>query len=345
MTKVSVSNRIGNMRQWLKAAAFKTPLGTYVFYEIRRLREKLALARYSDLEYITRTYRERFGREINLKDPQTYTEKLQWLKLFYRDADMPVCSDKFEVREYLTTRGYGYLLNELIGVYEDAEEIDFESLPKKFVAKASHGSSWNLICTDKGAIQWRTWKRTMNAWLKLNLYVFGREWNYKEQHPRIVIEKFLEQDPLIDYKFMCFNGEPRFIQINNDMDGEHYVDFYDLDWNRQQMTYETYRMSDHVLEKPPLLQEMICLARELSAPFPFVRVDFYNIEHEIIFGEITFFPGGGLKPLVSTGRDYDALVGAFLRLPDPNHNLDILAKVRAGEDLGRSLEASRQSLQ
>lgn len=336
---MSGSNRIGMMRQWLRAAAFKTPIGTYLFYEIRRFREKLALARYSDFEYIARTYRERFGREINLKYPQTYTEKLQWLKLFYRDPDMPVCSDKFEVREYLAARGYGYLLNDLIGVYESAGDIDFESLPQKFVAKASHGSSWNLICTDKGAIRWSTWKRTMNAWMKLNLYVFGREWNYKEQHPRIVIEKFLEQEPLIDYKFMCFNGQPKYIQINNDRGNAHYVDFYDLEWNKQEVTYEGYRTSSHVLDKPQSLEEMIRLAKELSSPFPFARVDFYNIGSAIIFGEITFFPGGGLTPLVPAGRDYDGWFGTFIQLPDANHNLALLASIHADSASSDSPEA------
>lgn len=334
MNKPNFLKLLGQWRSALKTLAFKSPLGTYIFYRTRVLRERIALASYGDLDYIKATYKKRFGRAIDLRHPQTYTEKLQWLKLFYRNADMPVCSDKFVVRDYLTQRGYGHLLNELIGVYENADEIDFAALPQKFVAKATHGSSWNLICTDKRTLNWPAWKRIMNSWLRLNLYVFGREWNYKDQHPRIVIERFIEQDPLIDYKFMCFNGKPKYIQINNDRDGKHYVDFYDLAWNKQQVTYESYQVSNHVLDKPPRLADMIQLAKELSEPFPFARVDFYNLDSRIIFGEITFFPGGGLWPLVPVDGNHDITFGEHIQLPAPNHNLELYREIHGAGDIG-----------
>lgn len=334
MSKPNFLKLLGQWRSGFKTLAFKSPFGIYVFYRIRVLRERIALASCSDLDFIKATYRKRFGRDINLKEPQTYTEKLQWLKLFYRNADMPVCSDKYVVRDYLTQRGYGHLLNELIGVYESADEIDFYALPQKFVAKATHGSSWNLICMDKHTLNWPAWKRIMNSWLSLNLYVFGREWNYKDQHPRIVIEKFIEQDPLIDYKFMCFNGQPKYIQINNDRDGKHYVDFYDLDWNKQKVTYASYQASNHILDKPPLLVDMIQLAKELSAPFPFARVDFYNPDSRIIFGEITFFPGGGLWPLIPADENHDATFGSYIQLPAPNHNLELYREIQGAGDVG-----------
>jgi len=301
--------------------------GTLLFYRLRVIREKLALARYDDVSYFKSTYKKRFGRDINLRNPQTYTEKLQWLKLFYRNADIPVCSDKYAVREYLKDRGYGYLLNGLIGLYNDANEIDFDSLPDRFVAKAVHGSGWNLICKDKSVLDWSAWKRIMNSWLKLNLYVFGREWNYKDIHPKIVVENFINHEPLIDYKFMCFNGEPKFIQINNDYEGKHYVDFYDMNWEKADFTYRYYTRSNHLLEKPTRLNDMIKLARELSKPFPFIRVDFYNFGNEIIFGEMTYFPGGGLLPLVPVENNYDDSLGAWLTLPPPNHNMDLYKKL------------------
>lgn len=327
--KLNYSPNFVAFKTSLKKSAFRTPVGKLIFYKIRVVREKISLARYSDFEYIATTYEQRFGREINLSSPQTYTEKLQWLKLFYRHPDMPKCSDKFEVRDYLSERGYAGLLNELVGVYDNANQIDFASLPQKFVAKASHGSGWNLICKDKASLDWKSSKRIMNAWLKLNLYVFGREWNYRDQVPRIVVEKFLEQDPLIDYKFMCFNGQPKYIQINNDKDGVHYVDFYDTAWTKLDVTYEQYKASEHYLEKPPLFDKMIQLAQELSAPFPFARIDFYNPDDAtILFGEITFFPGGGLLPLVPVEKNVDAMFGSSLRLPEPNFNLQLYRDLR-----------------
>ena len=224
-----------------------------------------------------------------LKDPKTYTEKLQWLKLFYRNDKMPICTDKYEVHEYLTKLGYKHLLNDIIGVYKNANDIDFESLPKRFVAKTTNGCGSNLICKNKSGLKWKKWKKIMNSWLKLNLYAFGREWNYKDISPRIIIEKLIDHEPLTDYKFMCFNGEPHFLQINNDREGVHYVDFYDINWNRVAFTYKKFIKSNHVLSLPPQFNEMKELARKLSAPFPYVRVDFYNLPDKIIFGELDFF--------------------------------------------------------
>jgi hypothetical protein len=308
----------------LRKYLFNSPHGMLFFYKIRVLREKLALARYSDYEYVKNTYKKRFNKEIDLKDPKCYTEKLQWLKLFYRDMNMTICADKYAVREYIENKGLKNLLNTLIGVYENVEDINFENLPNKFVAKATHGSSWNLICKNKDDLNWKVWKKILKSWLNLNHYVFGREWNYKNIRPRIIIEKFIEYEPLIDYKFMCFNGEPKYIQINNDYQGMHYVDFYDINLKKVDFTYKNYQMSNRTIEKPAGFEEMIRLAKFLSKDFPYVRVDFYNQGKEIIFGEMTFFPGGGLLPLVPVNNQYDRLLGDLIVLPSPNYNLEIL---------------------
>ena len=313
----------------LRKKLFSSYGGQVFFYKIRRVREKLCLARYSDYEYIQKIAKERFGREKDLADPKTFTEKLQWLKLFYRDEKMPICSDKYRVREYLKECGLEHLGNEVLGVYDDARKIDFDKLPEKFVAKANHGSGWNLICKDKAGLDKKGCVRLMNEWLKLNLYVFGREWNYKDIEPRIVVEKFIEYEPLNDYKFMCFNGEPLYMQLNNDYQGTHYVDFYELDgWKHLPFSYGSYRISDRVIEKPPMYDKMFELARQLSKPFPFVRVDFYNYDDVVILGELTFFPGGGLWPLNPVETGYDETLGEKLRLPAPNHNLELLAKLK-----------------
>ncbi len=320
---------MSDYKENIKQIASKSVYGKLLYSRMRAILEKIILLRLSDYEYVKSTFKKRFGREIDLKNPKTYTEKLQWLKLFYRDDTMPICTDKYEVHNYLTELGYSHLLNELYGVYDDAKDIDFDKLPKSFVVKTTHGCSYNLICKNKDDLNWGKWVKLINSWLKLKVHAFGREWNYEAIKPRIIVEKFIDQQPLIDYKFMCFNGEPRYLQINNDKDGVHYVDFYDISWSRVDFTYEKFTKSNHVLPKPAQFEKMKALARELSAPFPYVRVDFYNPPNRIIFGEFTYFPGSGLLPLVPVKNNYDATLGAHITLPEPNNNLDIYKAINS----------------
>lgn len=318
-----------SIKKVVKQRLMDSTKGQLLFYKFRVLREKMIMKK-SDIEYIETVYAQRFGNEINLKNPQTLSEKLQWLKLFYRDERMPICSDKYEIHSYLDSIGYGYLGNKVIGVYDDAQEIDFEVLPKKFVAKATHGSGWNLICKNKDDLNWNDTVKIMNSWLKLNLFAFGREWNYKEIKPRIVVEEFIEHEPLNDYKFMCYNGEPLYMQLNNDYEGHHYVDFYDLKtWEHLPVTYSSYKLSERHIEKPEQFDKMMDLARELSKPFPFVRVDFYSFDNTILLGELTFFPAGGLRPFLPIEKGYNEFLGRPLELPKPNHNLDLYEKITA----------------
>lgn len=313
-----------------KLALMSSSKGKILFYKIRVLREKYIMATKNDETYIREVFAQRFGREINLKDPKTLSEKLQWLKLFYRDDRLPICSDKFEVHNYLESIGYGYLGNKVIGVYENAKDIDYNSLPNKFVAKATHGSGWNLIVKNKNDINWNDSVKLMNSWLKLNLFAFGREWNYKDIKPRIVVEEFINHEPLNDYKFMCYNGEPLYMQLNNDFNGKHYVDFYDLKtWEHIPATYSDYKFSERTIEKPEQFDKMMELARELSKPFPFVRVDFYSFDDTILLGELTFFPAGGLRPFLPRGYGFNELMGKQLKLPEPNYNLSLYKKINS----------------
>lgn len=318
---------MSHIKELVKQKASKSGYGNLLYSRVRVVLERMALARVSDESYIRNTYKKRFGREIDLKNPKTYTEKLQWMKLFYRNDKMPICTDKYAVHQYLRHNGHGNLLNEIIGVYKSAEDIDFEALPNKFVAKTTHGCGQNLICKNKRDLDWNKWKKIMDSWLKLNVYAFGREWNYDNIPPRIIVEKFIEHEPLIDYKFMCFNGEPRFLQINNDFDGKHYVDFYDINWDKVDFTYKKFTQSNTIVSAPPQFEQMFETAKNMSRVFPFVRVDFYNPPDKIVFGELTFFPGSGLLPLVPTENNYDELLGSYLELPTPNHNLELLAEI------------------
>lgn len=320
------------LKKIVKRNLLNSDSGTLIFYKIRVIRERLALTLMDDYTYVKKSYKKRRGIEIDLKNPKTISEKLQWLKLFYRNENMPTCSDKYDIRLYLQKYGYQHLLNEVIAVYETPKEIDnidVNVLPKSFVAKATHGSGWNLICEDKDALDWDMWKKIFKKWMTLNLYVFGREWNYKALKPKIIIERFIDEHPLNDYKFMCFNGEPKIVQVNSDVNEVRYMDFYDLEWNRLGIMYESYNQANHFVSKPEQFDEMMKIARDLSQEFPYVRVDFYNYDGKIILGELTFFPVGGLKPIVPETEKYEHLLGSYLKLPEPNHNIELYIKINA----------------
>lgn len=321
-------SRIRKIKKKLKKSLWGSHGGKIFYYRLHRLREAISKTFTSDRRYLERAFRRHLHRELDLSNPQTFTEKMQWLKLFYRHPDMPRCSDKYEVQNYLRERGYGEQCNEILGVYKDTKEIDYESLPLRFVAKANHGSGWNLICKDKFSLDWKSELRVMKQWLKMNLYILGREWNYETIPPRIVIEKFLEHEPLNDYKVMCFNGKPLYIQLNNDRDGVHYLDFYEIEsWKRVPFTYDGYNTSDWTLEKPPLFDRMMEIATDLSKDFPFIRVDFYNYDDVLLIGELTFFPAGGLRQPMPVESGYDLIMGRDLQLPEPNHNLELYHKI------------------
>ena len=312
-------------RDWI----FESYNRIHWFYVYRRFREYVANRTVTDYQYIEKEYAKRYGRSINLIDPHTFCEKLQWLKLFYRNDLMPVCSDKYRIREYVKDKGYEGLCNNLLGVYENANQIDFYKLPSRFVAKANQGSGWNIVCTDKNNLEWQGAKRVMNDWMKMDLSTFGREWNYREIPPRIVIEEFIEYEPLYDYKLMCFNGIPKYVQLNNDYNGVHYVDFYDIEkWEHLPITYHHFKRSDREIDRPETLDKMIGIASVLSEEFPFVRVDFYTFNNTIVLGEMTFFPSSGLWPIIPDKYGYDEKMGELLELPQANFNLELLSELK-----------------
>lgn len=284
--------------------------------EARKRKKYIAYAaKYSDREFIDMLYRKNIGRTPDLDDPHTFTEKLQWLKLNYRDPDIPICSDKYEAKRYIERKGLGNLLIPTLAVYENADDIDPAALPDEFIIKATHGSGWNVICRDKSAIDWKHVKRVMNTWLSQNLYIYGREWNYEKQTPRLIAEPLMDTKPLVDYKFMCFNGICRAMQVNHDIGSRHFVDYYDGDWNLiPDMNCGRADITGKALPKPSQFAEMKSIAEELAKPFPFVRVDLYNINGRIYFGEMTFFPGSGFWRI--TPEKYDRQFGDMLTLPE-----------------------------
>lgn len=288
-----------------------------IWFKQLQIRGKWQIKHFSDREAIQRLYYKKGGRFPDIEHPVLFSEKLQWMKLYYRNPLMKICADKYEIRSYLEKRGYGYLLNELIAVYNSEKDINPKELPNQFVLKATHASGWNLICKNKDEINWFIWKKILREWLKHDIFWNGREWHYKEIAPRLICEKYLQDKSggLIDYKFYCFNGKPAFVQANNGR-GQlvHAQNFYNLEWKILPFGKDLTPRPEINIPKPTQLNEMISISKDLSSPFPYVRVDFYEVEGKIIFGEMTFFPASGLPDFKPS--NYDKIIGSMLNLPN-----------------------------
>lgn len=266
------------------------------------------------------------GNELNLESPVTFHEKINWLKLNWYDERAIICSDKYRVREYVESKGLGFLLNELYGVYDSADDINLSELPEKFILKATHDSGHNVICNGKDNFNLELAKRQLNWWLQINYAYMSGEWPYHTEHPRIICEKLLEDrtvGEIVDYKLFCFNGEPYVFFFASDRKHHAKADFYDLEWNKQDYRW-LYEPSSKVFPKPKCLNEMIEYAKILSQGFPFVRVDFYEVEGKVYFGEMTFFHGGGVgwfKP-----EKIDTVFGNKIILPAKSEPWAIIRK-------------------
>lgn len=292
----------------------KYDAGLYLRLYYRMKNQQRLYKKYpDDREFLEMMYKNQTGRTLNLDNPQRFTEKLQWLKLYNHNPLTSQCADKFRVREYIKSKGYEDLLNELLAHVENIDDLDIDSLPDRFVVKAAHSSAMNFICNDKNAVNWKSKKRIFNLWLKLNLYLDGREWVYKSLKPSIVVEKYLEDDSgyLRDYKFFCMNGKIAFIQADEDRYSDHKQSYYSTDWEKLDFTTG---VQDCEVKRPENLEKMIEIASRLSEDFPFVRVDLYNCNGKIYFGELTFFGGSGFYSF--DPDEYDYKFGNMVELPE-----------------------------
>lgn len=264
------------------------------------------------------------GRKLNLKNPKRFTEKLQLYKMKYRNPDMLRCTDKYEVRKYIKEKGFGEYLIPLIGIYNNVDEIDYAKLPNTFVAKTTDGGGGNqvLICKDKHTLSEVIFKERLRGWMlarKVKKQA-GREWAYENDYPRrIIIEKHIGTDnitkDLVDYKFFCFNGEPRFCQLIQDRTTVETIDFYDMEWKYMPFRGLNPRCGSaaSLAPQPTNFEKMKEVARFLSKEFPFVRVDLYSVGNRIYFGELTFYPASGYGHF--TPDEWDEKLGALMQLP------------------------------
>lgn len=251
---------------------------------------------------------------LNLKNPRTLNEKIQWSKLHERNPLMVQCVDKWRVREYVASQIGDEVLIPLLGVYSSVDQIPFGDLPPQFVLKANHGSGWNIICRNKAALDVDGAKKKLNKWLKSDFSRVGREWAYRGIPPRICAEKYLADargEPPADYKFFCFHGKVGFVQVDQDRFLQHTRSLYSPEWKKLPCALE-YPIFPDEIAKPENLDAMIELAEMLAKSFAFVRVDLYSVSGNIYFGELTFYPGKGVERFCPAS--FDEQFGSLLDL-------------------------------
>jgi hypothetical protein len=268
-------------------------------------------------------YRIKTGRRLHLKNPKRFTEKLQWYKLYYRDPLMQQCVNKYAVRDYIRQKGLEEILIPLHGHYKRAKEIDFDALPERFVLKKQHGGGGLdvVICWDKAKLDREKALRALAVPMdKVPSKRGGREWAYWGMETGIVAEELLvnEEHPeagIDDYKFLCYNGKAKFVVVDTDRFIGHKRNFYDRDWNNLHITSDC-PACEREIPKPVNYERMLEIAGILSADFPFVRVDLYNVSGKIYFGELTFYPWSGYVQY--TPDEADFLLGKDFELRKMN---------------------------
>ena len=271
-----------------------------------------------DRIYLQIVYFRNFKKFIDFDNPKTFNEKIQWLKLNYRKEEYTNLVDKYRVKQYITKLiGEEYVIPTL-GVWKNVDDIDFKSLPEKFVLKCNNDSGGIVICKNKKDFDEVKAKSFLKERLKNNGYWYGREWPYKNVKPCIIAEKYMEDSiskDLKDYKFFCFNGSMEFFDIDIDRFIEHRSNYYDRNGNFLPFG-KTYCPPDYTkkIEMPKNLDKMIELAETISHNTVLSRIDFYEIDGQVYFGEITFYPGSGFSPF--TDEKWDYKLGDMIDLPN-----------------------------
>ncbi len=269
----------------------------------------------SDKSFLKYKFQVLMHKKLDLNTPKTFNEKLQWLKLYDRKPEYSRMVDKAEAKNFVANIiGQQHIIPTL-GIWEKFDDIDFEQLPDKFVLKTTHGCGGVIICKDKTKFDIQEARKEIKFSFKHNYFAYGREWPYKNVRPRIIAEQFMVDESgleLKDYKFFCFDGEPKALFIATDRPHDTRFDFFDMEFNHLPFT-NGHENANKVINKPENFDFMIEIARKLSKGIPHVRVDLYNINGRIYFGELTFFHWGGMVPFVP--EEWDYTFGSWIKLP------------------------------
>ena len=267
-------------------------------------------------QVLKRKYRRRMRETLNLEHPRKFSEKMQWLKLYDSTPLKTMLADKYLVRQWVAdTIGAEYLIP-LLGVWSDANDIDFDTLPEKFVLKANHGSKFNIIVRDKSKLNFKKTKKTLNLWLKYNYtFTLGRcELHYKDIKPLIIAEQYIENidNDLVDHKFFCFHGSPKYYAILQDRAKNIKSATYDINFIKQPFMLLPGKSFD--FEKPESFEKMLSIAEILCQGFKHVRVDLYDVKGKIYFGEMTFTSGSGFRKIRPI--EYDYMLGDLIKISE-----------------------------
>jgi len=290
----------------------------YLYKKTWEFREKFLL-KHSPYLYAQYRYKRMYGKRAHIQNPVTFDENLLWLMLYWRHPLKTECGDKYTMRSYVQKLGWGHVLPELLGVYQNSSEIDFDTLPSKFVLKCTHGCGFNIICYDKATINRDEVRHKLDQWMKIDYSKFAGELHYASMTPCIICETFLDDlanNRPTDYKIYCFGGKAHCTLVALDRNLEGYTDkfdIYDVEWNTKLPYYKTSLLTERHTPKPESYDEMIKAAEALSKPFPFVRIDFYNINGKAVLGEMTFTPSGCIHSgYTELGQN---ILGSLIELP------------------------------
>ena len=271
----------------------------------------------SDEEFLKKVFPKYMGYPLDLENPKTFSEKLQWLKVNYRDPIQTVMVDKDEAKNFIAQRvGEQYIIRTL-AVWDSVEDIDFDALPNQFVLKCTHDSGGIVICKDKSSLDREAAKAKLSAFLQRDYSRIAREWPYKDVPRRIIAEEYLSElgsNEILDYKMYCFHGNPKLTVVCSDRFSKTgtRMNFYDIDWEPMGIHFGHYPPVSTEFTRPETYEEMLRVATELSKDCPFLRVDFYEIKGRLYIGELTFFPGAGFEKFRPMTKDYE--LGEWLHL-------------------------------
>lgn len=268
-----------------------------------------------DKLYLQLMFYRHFGYFMDFQHPKTFNEKLQWLKVYEKNPLYTKLCDKIAVKEYVARKIGEEFVAKIYKTWDRIEDLDIEDLPKKFVIKCNHDSKSVVICHDKNSLDIDSIRKFLAAHFNNNGFWYGREWPYKNIKPRIFAEEYLGEtsEVLLDYKVLCFNGNPLLIECHNGRFTDHYTqDFYDKDWNKLDIEQIGAPKSDILLEKPNFLDQMLNLSAILSKNIKHVRIDWYHSHNQLYFGEFTFFDGSGFVPFIP--NSFDEYLGNMIEI-------------------------------
>lgn len=278
-----------------------------------RRRYYYELMKYNPIFAIKTLYYKNTGRKLDFEKLETYNEKIQWIKIFEVTDLMKLCADKLAMRQFIDVIGLTDNLPRLYATYKSSDEINFEELPNRFVLKLNHGWSFNILVEDKTKLDLKAVRRQINSWQAEKFGCLTGEAQYFNIVPKIICEEYLGDpyEEILDYKVLCFNGQPTIIQVDQTRFSNHRRNFYDISWNRLNIRYG-YNSMDTPLKRPPQLDSLLTLSGKISKFFKHVRVDFYIVKNKIYIGELTFTPTAGYKEFFPV--EYNLLLGNLINI-------------------------------